>query len=369
MDTPLYHDVTALRSSSGGNDNFPYTFGMTEIPSGNGSGNSASPEPPQLALPPQPSALRKIFIGPNGLRAGWRLLIYFGLIFAFVSAYRFVRHLIQPGTRPRPDLLNPGPQLYSHGLAFLLAAIPALIMTRIEGTHWRDYGLPFRKAFGKNFWLGVLWGIVALSIIMLALWLGHYYVIDGLALHGPEILKYAALWAGVMLLVGLVEEFSLRGYPQYTLASGIGFWPAALFLSFVFLLGHVGNGGEDWLGLIDVFLFGMFACFTLWRTGDIWFAVGVHFAWDWGLTFLYSGPNSGMLATGQLLKVRFSGPAWLSGGSAGPEGSVINIVFDLMWFPLFALLYRHRQWIGMNERREAGESTSAVVIDSSALSG
>jgi uncharacterized protein len=311
-----------------------------------------------------------MFIGPNGLRAGWRLLIYFALTFVLVFVYRTIRHLIHPGQQARMATLDPAREVYSRGLAFLFAAVPALIMARIEREKWAHYGLPWRRALRKEFWFGVLWGLSALSILMLALWLGHFYTIDGLALHGSAILLNAILWALAMLFVGLFEEFSLRGYPQYTLASGIGFWPAALLLSFVFLLAHIANGGENWLGLTDVFLFGIFACFTLWRTGNLWFAVGVHFAWDWALTFLYSGPNSGMLASGQLLNVHFRGPAWLSGGSAGPEGSALNIAFDLLWFLVFALLYPKRQWLGPDQRRMmAAQSPTAtsVSIDSSAL--
>jgi membrane protease YdiL (CAAX protease family) len=323
-------------------------------------------------IPPQTSTLRAIFVGPNGLRAGWRLLIYFGLMVALATLIRLVRHLLHPGPRPpRAMTLDPIPQIYFECIALILAVVPALILLRIEKEHWGHYGLPLRRAFRSEFWFGALWGFVGLSVIMLCLWAGHFYTVDGLALHGMAILKYGVLWAIGMLLVGLFEEFSLRGYPQYALASGIGFWPAALVLSFLFLLGHMRNPGENWLGLTDVFLFGLFACFTLWRTGNLWFAVGVHAAWDWGLTFLYSGPNSGVMATGQLLKVRFSGPAWLTGGSAGPEGSAINLVFDLSWFVVFALIYRKRKWIGMSEHRAAAGARvrDGVLIDSSALSG
>ena len=315
------------------------------------------------------AALTNIFVGPNGLRAGWRLLIYYGLMFAFVFTSRFVRYLIHPGPRPRLTVLDPVAGIYSRGLAFLFAALPAVFLARIEHEKWDHYGLVLRRAFRSEFWYGALWGFGGLSVVMLLLRFGHFYAIDGVALSGWDILKYGALWAVVMLFVGLFEEFSLRGYPQCTLASGIGFWPAALFLSFLFLLGHIANGGENWLGLTDVFLFGLFASFTLWRTGNLWFAVGVHAAWDWGLTFLYSGPNSGLLATRQLLKVRFSGPAWLSGGSAGPEGSAINIALDLLWFVVFALIYRKRQWVGMNDRRiTAAPPASLATMDSSALS-
>src|SRR6185369_13892424 len=100
-------------------------------------------------------------------------------------------------------------------------------------------------------------------------------------------------------------------------------------------------------------------------------AVGLHAAWDWGLTYLYSVPNSGTTAVGHLLNIRTQGPNWLTGGSAGPEGSVINLIFDLVLFVVFAMIYRKRKWIGMNERRNAMARTvlpsQPVTLDSSAL--
>jgi membrane protease YdiL (CAAX protease family) len=115
----------------------------------------------------------------------------------------------------------------------------------------------------------------------------------------------------------------LRGYSQYTLARGIGFWPAALILSSAFGLIHLRNGGEQWPGLLAAAFIGLFFCLTLRRTGTLWFAIGFHAAWDWGETFFYSVPDSGMVAPGHLLSSSLRGPQWLSGGSVGPEGSIL----------------------------------------------
>jgi hypothetical protein len=78
--------------------------------------------------------------------------------------------------------------------------------------------------------------------------------------------------------------------------------------------------------LIAAGFIGFFFCLTLRRTGNLWFAVGFHAAWDWGETFLYSVPDSGMVSPGHLLSSSLRGPDWLSGGSVGPEGSVLCFV-------------------------------------------
>jgi len=96
----------------------------------------------------------------------------------------------------------------------------------------------------------------------------------------------------------LFEEFLFRSYLLHSLATGVGFWPPAVLLSAIFGGLHLTNAGEGIAGALDVMLYSLFACFTLSRTGNLWFAVGLHLAWDFSLTFLYSVPGSGMHAKG-----------------------------------------------------------------------
>jgi hypothetical protein len=52
----------------------------------------------------------------------------------------------------------------------------------------------------------------------------------------------------------------------------------------------------------------------------------MHAAWNWGETYFYSVPDSGMVAKGHLLNSSFHGPDWLTGGTVGPEASVFAFV-------------------------------------------
>ena len=74
------------------------------------------------------------------------------------------------------------------------------------------------------------------------------------------------------------------------------------------------------------FLFGMFLCWTVRCTDNLWFAVGTHTAWNCCLAFVYSAPDSGYVAEGHLLSSSLKGSRWLTGGSFGPEGSVFSFV-------------------------------------------
>ncbi len=212
------------------------------------------------------------------------------------------------------------------------AVIPTVILARVERRRWGVYGLPGRHAFGRLFWVGTVWGFAAVSLMMLALYGVHAFSFGHVVLHGVRMARFAAYWTVMFLLVGLYEEFLLRGYSQFTLARGIEFWPAAMVLSVGFALIHRRNEGETWTGLLAVAVIGFFFCLTLRRTGNLWFAVGFHAAWDWGETFFYSVPDSGTVYPGHLLSSSMRGPQWLSGGSAGPEGSLLCfVVMGLAW--------------------------------------
>ena len=279
--------------------------------------------------------LRKIFVGPHGIRAGWRLLMYLVMVVAIGSALLF---LFQ-GARGVKGATALWVNLAGETASLLAAVIPAVIMARIERRPFGVYGLPARDAFGKLFWVGAAWGLIAVTLLLGAMRGAHAFYFGHLALHGARILKFALYWGVFFLLVGFFEEFLLRGYTQFTLTTATGFWPAAIILSAAFGGLHLGNPGEAWVGALAAALIGLFFCLTLRRTGNLWWAVGFHMSFDWGETFLYSVPNSGTTAPGHLLNPSFSGPRWLTGGSVGPEGSVfVFILIALLWV-VFDRLY------------------------------
>ena len=285
-----------------------------------------APQAPEFAVANQPSYARTLFLGPDGLRPGWGFAFY---VVMFYAAQRLAVELAWIRDLGASGLWS---GLLEEFGSLLAAVIPAVVLARIEGRAWRVYGLPAKGAFGRRFWAGAVWGISAISLLIFVLYGAHCFAFGHLVLHGARMARFAAYWAAMFVVVGLFEEFLLRGYSQFTLARGLGFWPAAIALSCAFGLSHLRNGGEQWPGLLAAAFIGLFFCLTLRRTGNLWFAVGFHAAWDWGETFLYSVPDSGMISPGHLLSSSVRGPNWLSGGSVGPEGSVFCfLVIALTW--------------------------------------
>jgi hypothetical protein len=286
----------------------------------------------------QPSYVRTVFWGPDGLRAGWGFAFYVAMFYPlqFVVS-RWVGSLDLGGNGLWSMLLE------EFGL--LCAAVaPALLLARVERRAWGVYGLPGRATFGKLFLTGTVWGFASMTLLMALMYGLRVFNMGHLAMHGARIVRFAFFWAVFFLLVGFFEEFLLRGYSQFTLTRAMGFWPAAVLLSCMFGLIHIRNGGEQWPGLLAAAAIGFFFCLTLRRTGNLWFAVGFHAAWDWGETFFYSVPDSGTTFPGHLLKSSFHGPAWLTGGMVGPEGSVLCFLVIAGTWVAFARAYPQVQY-------------------------
>jgi uncharacterized protein len=342
---------------------------------------SSVPEPPvpdPATLPPT----HTIFCGPFGLRAGWSLLIYFAIIATLGLGIYLIGHQIHTQREhvaaiaaaktgkpaaplaplaPKSDPHAPAPlagAIFGEIILFAVFFLLSLLMAYIEHRKLSAFGLGSGPSGGlsgarsvNRALIGAIWGIIAISLLVGALHIFHFLTFDSLLDHGPKIL----LWGGIQLffffLVGLTEEYLFRGYVQFTLTRGmvsignlisprharaIAFWIASVLTSALFLYAHTSNGGETPLGLFQVFLAGVVFVVALWRTGSLWWGIGFHMAWDWGQSFLYGVPDSGGLIQGRLFATHASGNPLYSGGTTGPEGSILCIP---IFFLVIAILF------------------------------
>ena len=232
-------------------------------------------------------------------------------------------------------------------LSIVLAV--SLLLARVEGRSLAIYGFPLRRAFGSRFWEGVLWGAGSCAAIYALMAAAGGYSVHGLAAQGTAAMRAAALWALAMLAVALHEELYFRGFPLYTLSRGPGFWPAAVLLSLYFGgLHYFGKPNETGLDLVNVTLIGLFLCFTVRRTGDVWFAAGWHFAFNYGSMGVFGSPNTGNAGgrplTGRVLDGAFTGPDWLTGGLTGAQASVVTLAVVAALFAAFHRRHRTRRY-------------------------
>ncbi len=289
-----------------------------------------------------PPVWRTIFLGPNGLRAGWRLALYLGLTLLLqVPAGFAARRWDWMGREGEPWV--PAVLLRLEAVFIAIALIAISVMARIERRRFADYYIPWRRIFGVRFWEGAAWGVLTILAAALPVWAMGGYAVDGLAVRGAEALQYLLLWAVAFLMAGIYEEVAVRGYMQRTLADGIGYWPAAVLLSalFGFVLHFLEKENETWVDGLSVSLIALFFCWTVRRTGDIWLASGWHFSFNFVSMGILGSPNTGsgggQPVVGHLLASRFTGPQYLTGWPMGLEAS--------LWiFPALALTWGLLTW-------------------------
>lgn len=275
-----------------------------------------------------------MFVGPAGLRAGWRLGAFVALFF-ILSA--IAQMLFIPVARAVPGwyvrgAIAPQAMALSETALLITVLITTAVLAGFEKRPVWSYGFQNRGDAGRRYTEGVLLGAVAFGIIGALMYAFGGFRIHGFGLHGIQWLIYPLLWLGVMALVGFGEEMLFRGYGLYALARGIGFWPAAVIMTLLFSAAHLGKDGENIVDIASIVLIGTFLCFTLWRTGSLWLAAGFHFAVDYMQFFIIGTRNGSAVPVGHLLDASFPGPAWVNGGALGTEASYFV-------FPVTALLF------------------------------
>jgi membrane protease YdiL (CAAX protease family) len=249
--------------------------------------------------------------------------IVVGLLYGKLRLYGMLHiHVPSPG-----DEVNfPGYDGANAAINFILVVMATLIMSKIERRPFDVYGLPWRSVLRSRIWVGMLAGFAIIAFVLLCIFALHGFEIAGIGTTGRALMTSALLYAVEMLFVGLFEEFLLRGYAQYTLTTGIGFWPTAVLLSVGFGALHSHNPGETLTGVVSPALGGLVMCVALRQTGNLWLSVGMHTGLDWGESFFFGVPNSGHTPWHPFLSANFQGPTWLTGGTAFPDGSIFMLL-------------------------------------------
>lgn len=309
--------------------------------------------PPNGPPAGRPNFLQSMALGPVLVRVFLFviLVVVFSVALGTLAA---LARLVTPGGNLTNSLF------YSELTKAIGTLLAAWVMSRLEGRRLGEYGLPWSSGKGKYFLTGAVFGIAEISAIIGVLAVTGYYSFGSLEVHGASLLKWALFWAVAFVIVGFFEEYAFRGYLQFALTKGFGFWPATIVTSVIFGVVHLANPGESWPGIAGVMAVGIFWCFTLRRTGTLWFAFGMHAAFDFGETFLFSVPDSGVVFPGHLSSaVIHNGPAWLVGGTAGPEASVLDFVILAIFFYIVHVLYPAKPELPL----PAGSKFGVMVVE------
>jgi hypothetical protein len=181
-------------------------------------------------------------------------------------------------------------------------------------------------AMGRGIGLGALTGIVAFLATIAGIALFSRITVSLNPASTSTILSQFALSLLVWTAGALIEEATFRGYPLIQLSRAWSFWPAALLSSLVFALIHVDRAANPLLSALSVGLVGLILCYSVRIFGSIWFAVAFHMSWNFLQSFVFGVKNSGKPPPAFLSSWSFEGPAWITGGQVGPEGSIVAVL-------------------------------------------
>ena len=332
-----------------------------------------------------------IFSGSQCLRAGWSVTMAYLLYRIFTPILGTFAVTLDPAlvrSSFSPDLVLIEELI---PLLAILAAfsIVALIERRRSLLAFNLTG-PRRMV---HFFQGLVAGFTALSALIGGLAWGGWLYFGPIALSGAEIFRFGAIWACAFLLVGFFEEGTFRCYLQFTLSRGINFWwalaavgaaclylalttkgngvwgvyafalvgllpclllhmkkaPGAAFwqaawvTSTLFGFIHTSNNGENWIGIFAAAAIGFVFCVSVRVTGSAWWAIGCHAAWDWAETYFFGAADSGQVASGHYLTTTPAGNTLWSGGTDGPEGSLLVLAVILLLLVALVAIYGRKK--------------------------
>jgi membrane protease YdiL (CAAX protease family) len=236
-----------------------------------------------------------------------------------------VKELGQPGLRSA--LIQGISQTLGFGLSTWLIGFRVLKLTTVD-LRWRQLGVGLRFLA-----LGLLIGIVpALVSIGLAITFGGARFLPDAGTAG-EWLRDVALTALALAPAALSEELIFRGVPQVALAKVIGRAGALLMIAGLFGAAHLFNPGSTPLAITNIALAGIFLGLVFYTPGGLWAAFGAHLGWNATLAAA-DAPVSGLPLPIPYIDYSPGGPAWLTGGSFGPEGGVLATASLALALPL-----------------------------------
>ncbi len=191
----------------------------------------------------------------------------------------------------------PAEMLLTNGVSAAAAVIAAVLtglLVREPPARW-GFALKYALRDGP---IGLGVGLVLLAGLLAAMAAMGGYAFGTLALAPDRIAGWAGLYALIFVLVAVAEETIFRSFVLVQLSRAISFWPAAILLALLFGAAHLHNAGENPLGALSAGLLGLILAYSFRRTGSLWFALGMHASWDYGETFVFGVPDSGVSAPG-----------------------------------------------------------------------
>ena len=250
------------------------------------------------------------FAGPRWARRSWvRLLMLAGTLFAVDGLLQLLLSLVS-----KSAVLT--------GVIGVVGAVVA-VAVYVWVVRLLERRRPVAEVNSRGAIAGVavgllVGGILFSAVVAIIAAAGHYHV------SGLGSVAGALAVLGIMCSIAVAEELLFRAVLFRMIERWIGTWLALVVSALVFGLLHLANPGATLFGALAIAVEAgvmLGAAYALTRT--VWFAVGIHLAWNFMEGGVFSTTVSGTQNGFQgLLRSEVTGPDLLTGGGFGPEASV-----------------------------------------------
>lgn len=268
------------------------------------------------------------------LRAPWRILIF---VLVWVAVTLVAGSLAQalPGIGVAGSIQTLG-SYWVDCIAVLIATFVSLRW--VDGLDWSFVRLDRQARDVTLLARGFVIGTIAIGVPCVMLLVSHELTV--VPATAGSWYESAAQMALFLLPAALAEELLMRGYIFSVLRETIGWKNTLIATSIAFGLLHIRNPGANPETIMVVIIAGFFLGTILLVTESLYAAWMAHFAWNFTMAAGLHTAVSGLGVGAPNYEVVNGGPAWLTGGSWGPEGGVAAALG--MFALLFYLYARYR---------------------------
>ena len=275
---------------------------------------------------------KDIFLNQFGrLRSGWRFVVFAVLLLLIMELDRqFIRLLLSLGPPGFVATLagNWGFVVQAVGLFIVPGFLAGWLCCRaFEGLPPRSLGLSLQRGWIRDFLLGSFVGAATLLFAAGLILLCGGFRFTTAALPIPALIGRTLVESLVIFIIAAAgEEVVFRGYPLQTMARSHLAWVSIIVTSIIFSWGHLNNpNAVPSFTFINTAVAGVWLGVAYLKTRNLWFPLGIHWAWNWTMGAVLGIPISGIesLTPHPLLQTVDLGPQWITGGSYGIEGGAV----------------------------------------------
>lgn len=186
----------------------------------------------------------------------------------------------------------------------------------------------------RNTMMGIGIGLAVMIAAISTIWFSGNAIVASRAQSPASMISHGVGWFLADFLGATGEELFGRVAVLLVAERLVGWRGAILVSGLMFSVLHLHNPGASWIWLARLFLQGVLLAYAVYKTGSVWWSVGYHTGWNWASAPLFGAAGSGYLDQGHLFDFTPTGPALITGGKVGPEGSIFAFVAVLCAFVL-----------------------------------